>query len=370
VPNRKNKRKISRYVTLPNIILSFIIIILAVFGGYLTISKNDLQEQTEKFKKEITKLKQQQAKFLKEQEEQVAKYFEEKTKDLEIEYSKPIDNQQYIEHKKEEDTIKFVYDDTETKKKDTFKDIKQDDKKEEVAVLDKKIRETVEKEIPKGEQAAVKKDLPKLAIIIDDVTTSGQIKKIQDIGYAVNMSFLPPTPRHKNSAKVAQKLDNYMIHLPLQASSFKYEEENTLYINDSIGRIQRRIDTLSRLYPKAKYINNHTGSKFTADKEAMDRLFSVLKKYDYIFIDSKTTAKSVAKESGKKHGLRVLSRNIFLDNKKDKEYIQGQLEKAVKIAKKYGSAIAIGHPYGITFQALKDSKHLLEGLEMVYVDKL
>ena len=370
MPRKRNKRKISRYVTLPNIILSFIIITLAVFGGYLTITKNDLQEQTEQFKKEITKLKQQQAKFLKEQEEQVAKYFEEKTKDLEIEYSKPIDNQQYIEHKKEEDTIKFVYDDTETKKKDTFKDIKQDDKKEEVAVLDKKIRETVEKEIPKGEQAAVKKDLPKLAIIIDDVTTSGQIKKIQDIGYAVNMSFLPPTPRHRNSAKITENLDNYMIHLPLQATNFKYDEENTLYITDDITRIERRIKILNELYPRAKYINNHTGSKFTANKQAMDKLFSVLKKYDYTFIDSKTTAKSVAKLSAKKYGLRLLSRNIFLDNKKDKEYIQGQLIKAINIAKKYGSAIAIGHPYGVTFEALKDSKHLLEGLEAVYVDKL
>ena len=360
MPNRKNKRKISRYVTLPNIILSFIIIILAVFGGYLTISKNDLQKQTEQFKKEITKLKQQQSKFLKEQEEQVAKYFEEKTKDLEIEYAHPIDNTEYVQIKKKDNTVEFIYDDSEL----PVKDIKTEITKPRV--IDEAV---IKKETPKKEKS-VESKLPKLAIIIDDVTNSRQINKIQNIGYTVNMSFLPPTPRHKNSAKVAQKLDNYMIHLPLQASSFKYEEENTLYINDSIERIQRRIDTLSRLYPKAKYINNHTGSKFTADKEAMDRLFSVLKKYDYIFIDSKTTAKSVAKESGKKHGLRVLSRNIFLDNKKDKEYIQGQLEKAVKIAKKYGSAIAIGHPYGITFQALKDSKHLLEGLEMVYVDKL
>ena len=66
----------------------------------------------------------------------------------------------------------------------------------------------------------------------------------------------------------------------------------------------------------------------------------------------------------------MFSRNIFLDNKKDKKYIQKQLKKAIKIAKKNGMAIAIGHPYGITFKTLKESKHLLEGLELVYVNKL
>jgi polysaccharide deacetylase 2 family uncharacterized protein YibQ len=202
------------------------------------------------------------------------------------------------------------------------------------------------------------------------VTTSYQVRTIQNLGYKVNMAFLPPTSRHPNSAKLAQKLDRYMIHLPLQASSFKYEEEKTLYINDSFETIDSRIDELKRLYPKAKYINNHTGSKFTANKEAMDKLFQSLKKHGLIFIDSRTTPYTVSNELSKKHQLTMYSRNTFLDNKKEKPYIQNQLKKAIKIAKKTGLAIAIGHPYGVTFEALKESKELLEGLEMIYVDEL
>jgi uncharacterized protein len=211
---------------------------------------------------------------------------------------------------------------------------------------------------------------PKLAIIIDDMTTQGQINSVLSLGYIVNMAFLPPTSRHKRSAQITKSLDKYMIHLPLQASSSKYEEENTLHINDSINKIEERIKNLRLLYPNTNFLNNHTGSKFTSDQIAMDKLFKVLKKYEYTFIDSKTTANSVAEISAKKYGVKMFSRNIFLDNNKNKEYIQNQLKKAIKSAKKNGIAIAIGHPYSITFETLKDSKYLLKDLELVYVQNL
>lgn len=352
--NRRNSKKNNKNLII--IVLSVLVVLFAFIGIYLTVNNNTLEDKTEKLQTQIAKLKKIQKDFIQEQENQVAKYFEEKTKDLEIEYSKPIDNLQYIQNsKKEEQKIKFIYDD-EPLKKEEYK---------EVLSKDQKIKSKEPNQIK-----SVKQQLPKLAIIIDDVTNSRQIKAIQNIGYDVNMAFLPPTPRHQNSAKITKDLKNYMIHLPLQATSNKYDEQNTLYVSDSIERIERRIKVLSQLYPKAKFINNHTGSRFTANTEAMDKLFSVLKKYDYTFIDSKTTAKSVAKQSAQKYGIRVLSRNIFLDNKKDKQYIQNQLKKAIKIAKKYGSAIAIGHPYSVTFEALQDSKIYLEGIETVFVDKL
>jgi len=285
--------------------------------------------------------------------------FEEKTRALEVEYADNTDTNIYIEEPKKEKQI-FHFEEPNLEEID----------KEEVKIEESII---VTSPIIKQEKNTIIKKIsnkPKLAIIIDDVTTKRQINSITNIGYTVNMAFLPPTSGHKNSAIITKKLDQYMIHLPLQASSSKYEEENTLYINHDISRIEKRILDLKRLYPKALFINNHTGSKFTSNKVAMDKLFQVLKKYDYTFIDSRTTAKSVAKLSSKKYGVKMFSRNIFLDNKKDKKYIQKQLKKAIKIAKKRGMAIAIGHPYGITFQTLKDSKHLLNDLELVYVSQL
>ena len=300
--------------------------------------------------------------------------FEEKTKALEIEYASNANDTSYVSVPKKEvkKDYKFYYEEPMDKEMENINEIVKKIDIPEINKIEDIKQERIEEEKTQDiiKQNIVKSNKPKLAIIIDDVTTSRQVKKIKKIGYNVNISFLPPTSNHKNSAKIATDLDLYMIHLPLQASSSKYEEEKTLYITHSIDAIESRIKTLKKLYPKTRFINNHTGSKFTSNLQAMDKLFQVLKKHNYTFLDSRTTAKSVARISAKKYGLPLLSRNIFLDNKKDTKYIQKQLKKAIKLAKKNGSAIAIGHPYNITFETLKNSKHLLKDLELVFVQQL
>lgn len=238
-----------------------------------------------------------------------------------------------------------------------------------------------EENIPLVEEKAVpikkdtyvynKKDKPKIAIIIDDVVSDSQKSKISNIGYPITMAFLPPTSTHKDSAKIAQNVPFHMIHFPLQASSaFKGEEINTLKITDSYETIENRVKQLRNWYPNAKYTNNHTGSVFTENDEAMDKLFKALVKYNFIFVDSKTSAKSVGQKYANKYNLPYISRNIFLDNEKSYEYIKSQLIKTVELAKKHGYAVAIGHPYDITLKVLKESKHLLNDVDPILVNKL
>nr|WP_252981669.1 divergent polysaccharide deacetylase family protein [Aliarcobacter butzleri] len=191
------------------------------------------------------------------------------------------------------------------------------------------------------------------------------------MGYPITMAFLPPTSTHKDSAKIAQNVPFHMIHFPLQASSaFKGEEINTLKITDSYETIENRVKQLRNWYPNAKYTNNHTGSVFTENDEAMDKLFKALVKYNFIFVDSKTSAKSVGQKYANKYNLPYISRNIFLDNEKSYEYIKSQLIKTVELAKKHGYAVAIGHPYDITLKVLKESKHLLNDVDPILVNKL
>jgi hypothetical protein len=281
--------------------------------------------------------------------------FEEQTNALEIEYiDEPYEEEQPIITKKQK-TIFHFEEDTQEQHKTihtnpiVVKTIKKQDTK-----ITKKI--------------LIKKDnRPKLAILIDDVTTLSQIRKIKKIGYPITMAFLPPTSIHKNSAKIVKDLDIYMIHLPLEAGSRRFEEANTLHTTSSLSEIENTIARLHKLYPKATYINNHTGSKFTSNYQAMDRLLKVLSRYNYTFLDSRTTAKTVAKRYANKYNVPYLSRNIFLDNKQDKFYIQQQLKKAIKIAKKTGLAIAIGHPHNITLKTLRDSKYLLKGIHLIYI---
>lgn len=258
---------------------------------------------------------------------------------------------------------------------------------EEKKILDEKIQDEKKKETPvkkdtkkiDEEKIITKKDTfvynkidkPKLVILIDDVSTKAQKDKILNIGYAVNMAFLPPTKSHKDSAKIAQDLPFHMIHFPMQASSaFKGAEDNTLTINDSYEKIEKRVKQLREWYPKAVYTNNHTGSIFTENEEAVDKLFRALKKYNFIFVDSRTSPKSVVKKYAKKYDMPYIVRNTFIDNERNYQAIQSQLKKAILIAKKQGYAIAIGHPHSVTLQVLKESKHLLKDVEPIYLNKL
>jgi hypothetical protein len=203
------------------------------------------------------------------------------------------------------------------------------------------------------------------------VTTQAQKDTILSMGYKITMAFLPPTNSHPTSAKIALNLPFYMIHFPMQASpKFKGQEINSLNITDSYETIEKRVKQLREWYPNAVYTNNHTGSVFTENEEAMDKLFRALKKYNFIFVDSRTSNKSVAKKYAQKYNMPYIVRNTFIDNEENYEYIQNQLKQAIEIAKKQGYSIAIGHPHAVTLKVLKDSKNLLKDVEPIFVNQL
>lgn len=211
---------------------------------------------------------------------------------------------------------------------------------------------------------------PKLAIIIDDVATYAHVKAINNLHLVLTKSFLPPRAARPNTPKLAKNEKFYMVHLPLEAQSFHAEEAKTLRITDSEEKIYKRIDEIKHLFPAVKFINNHTGSKFTANELAMNRLIYALEKHKIHFIDSRTIATTKAPKVLKSMGLPYVSRDIFLDHHMDKAYVKQQIKKAVQYAKAHKTAIAIGHPHPNTLQALRESKELLKQVDLVYVNKV
>jgi polysaccharide deacetylase 2 family uncharacterized protein YibQ len=141
-------------------------------------------------------------------------------------------------------------------------------------------------------------------------------------------------------------------------------------VNDSQEQISKRVSEIKKLFPNVEYVNNHTGSKFTSNEAAMNRLIFALNTNNIKFIDSRTTGQTKAPKVLKNYGLRYLGRDIFLDHHMDKPYILAQIKKAVKIAKIHGTAIAIGHPHKNTLQALRESKKVLQEVELVFVNQL
>ena len=211
---------------------------------------------------------------------------------------------------------------------------------------------------------------PRLAIIIDDVSFSHDVQAIKSLKMPLTMSFLPPSPLHPDSAKLASKEKFYMVHLPLEAMNFSACEPITLCVKDTKSVIAKRIKEIKVLFPRVHYINNHTGSRFTSNRRAVKDLISVLSKENIGFLDSRTTAQTKVPEVMKSLGREYVGRDIFLDHESDIAYIEKQIAKAIVMAKKHGSAIAIGHPRKETLQALRNSRNALKSVELVYINKV
>jgi len=211
---------------------------------------------------------------------------------------------------------------------------------------------------------------PKLAIILDDVSVKSQVRAIKNLNLPLTMSFLPPSKFRPNSAKLAKKEAFYMVHLPMEAMRFTKEEPFTLRVDDSQEKISKRIQKLKELFPRVKYINNHTGSKFTSNERAVNKLIYELKQRNINFIDSRTIADTKVPKVMKNYGLKYIGRDVFLDHHTEKAYVKSQIKKAIKIAKEHGNAIAIGHPHKNTLLAIDESKSLFKDVELVLVNRI
>jgi polysaccharide deacetylase 2 family uncharacterized protein YibQ len=124
--------------------------------------------------------------------------------------------------------------------------------------------------------------------------------------------------------------------------------------------------------PYAAGVNNHQGSLATADRELMQALMPALRARGLFFIDSRTTAATVAYDAAERSGVRAASRKVFLDDTQTKEAILAQIELAERDALRDGSAIAIGHPHPATIAALAEAVPRLEarGIRLVFASDL
>ena len=146
-----------------------------------------------------------------------------------------------------------------------------------------------------------------------------------------------------------------MLHLPMEP--MEYPQVNPgpgallskMTPDMLIEQLNKNIDNI----PYIQGVNNHMGSRITADADKMNQIFTILKKKDLFFIDSRTAPNSQCRASARLLKIRFARRNVFLDNIQESEYISGQLQKLVKYAKSHGYAIGIGHPYKATLETLQ-----------------
>ncbi|NQU62997.1 MAG: divergent polysaccharide deacetylase family protein [SAR324 cluster bacterium] len=197
----------------------------------------------------------------------------------------------------------------------------------------------------------------KLAIVIDDLGYQMDVfNKLIKLDYEITYSILPQLTHSFESAEIASQAGRLIIlHLPMQPkdqSTFN-PGPGALLTQDTAEQIYAKMTLNLSTVPYALGVNNHMGSAFTQYAEGLDAMMGVLGENTLFFLDSKTAPGDTAKKAAKNHFVPYLSRDIFLDNDENEELIRKQLFKAVKLARKRGRAIAIGHPYPETHAVLE-----------------
>jgi polysaccharide deacetylase 2 family uncharacterized protein YibQ len=114
------------------------------------------------------------------------------------------------------------------------------------------------------------------------------------------------------------------------------------------------VQTNLALLPHAVGINNHMGSLLTRHPGHMFWLMrEILRRQPMFFVDSRTTVATVARQVAVENGVRSADRNVFLDNELDEGEIAFQFRRLLQLARKQGSALAIGHPHPQTLALLE-----------------
>lgn len=212
-----------------------------------------------------------------------------------------------------------------------------------------------------------------VAIIIDDIgyrkTDSDVLNLPGDITFAV----LPHTPFGQtiaNQAHLANK--DVIIHMPMEASSGKALGPGGLTSSMDEGEVRHALLQAYQEIPFAIGLNNHMGSKLTAQYSPMVWTMRFLKEKQLMFIDSVTTERSKARQLAERFNVPSLSRHLFLDNELSSEYIGQQFSLLIAQAKKNRRVVAIAHPHPETVKALLELIPLLKehDIELVSVSDM
>jgi len=233
-------------------------------------------------------------------------------------------------------------------------------------------REPARKEAPPKKAAR-----GQVALIVDDMGNSLEaLDDLLNLKEAVTISILPYSPHAQETARIAHEYNlEILLHLPLESLNnhdTTLDTEGMITAAMSPEEIVQSFEASLARVPYADGVNNHMGSKFTADSSLMRTLLAPLKEKGLLFVDSRTTAQTVAYDEARRMGIPTVERNVFLDADADRGRIKSRLIELFKAAQRKGAAVGICHPYPETLEALKANFALFAdyGLEVVPVSRL
>ena len=205
-----------------------------------------------------------------------------------------------------------------------------------------------------------------LTLIIDDLGQNlPRDRRVLALPGPVTAAIMPDTPHAAEFAREAHRAGKIVIlHMPMDPATGPFAWHPELS-QEALGK---RLDAAFKAVPYTSGINNHMGSRMTAEPQAMAWLMGELQRRHKFFVDSRTSAKTVAAAEAQRIGLASVSRDVFLDDERTEAAIAGQLQTAIRLAHKQGSAVVIGHPYPQTLAVLERELPKLKAQGIEWID--
>ena len=197
---------------------------------------------------------------------------------------------------------------------------------------------------------------PLVAIVIDDVGIDRpHSKRAWELPGPLTMSFLPYAKDLRDQAKAARaRGQELMLHLPMEPMGRSDPGPGALLVSLGEAELKQRVMTALDSFDGYVGVNNHMGSRFTANKPDMETVLKLFKARGLMFLDSRTTAQTVGEQTAQELGVPNMPRNVFLDDDESAEAVRRKLAETEAIARRQGFVVAIGHPHEVTLQALAE----------------
>jgi polysaccharide deacetylase 2 family uncharacterized protein YibQ len=156
----------------------------------------------------------------------------------------------------------------------------------------------------------------------------------------------------------------------MQSLANETPEQQELRPGLSRDEVHDIVTKMLEAVPEADGVNNHQGSQATSNSMLMEELMPILKDAGVFYVDSRTTAETVAYDTAKRVGVKTAFRNVaFLDDVQNEAAVKRQLQIAIRGAKEKREAVAIGHPHAATLEALREMlpEAKKQGVQLVFV---
>lgn len=144
-----------------------------------------------------------------------------------------------------------------------------------------------------------------------------------------------------------------MVHMPMEPLASNVSPgPDALLTGLPAGELAARVARNLEKFDGYVGVNNHMGSRFTENTTLLKPVLVELKRRGLLFLDSRTSPRSVGDSVGQQVGLPHTGRDVFLDHDMAPAAVSAALARLEQVAQRNGTAIAIGHPHDVTRQAL------------------